>query len=150
MISLIRIEWKDSTQRTLDCPEWSHQYMKNDPYVLIGLYDQPSVLPGWTKDCLDWSIRPWKIYPYILIEWYDLPYPYWMEGFNSTDHGLSRLVPSVHEKWPIRVDMMIRLAIRTSWMDKGLSKLVYKAMKNWPIRTDRLIWSALYVLNGKI
>ena len=36
MISLIRTELKDLTQRTMDCPDWSHQYMKNDPYVLIG------------------------------------------------------------------------------------------------------------------
>ncbi|KAF8087920.1 LOW QUALITY PROTEIN: hypothetical protein N665_0561s0003 [Sinapis alba] len=34
MISLIHTEWKDLTQRTMDCQDWSHQYMKNDPYEL--------------------------------------------------------------------------------------------------------------------
>ena len=150
MISLIRTEWKDLTQQTMDCPDWSHQYMKNDPYVDIGWYDQPYILPGWTNECRDWSIRRWKIDAHVLIGWYDQPYPYWMEWFNSTDHVLSRLVPSVHEKWPIRTDRLIRSAIRTAWMDQGLSRLVDQAMKNRPIRTDRLLWSALSVPDGRI
>ena len=150
MISRICTEWKDLTQQTMDCPEWSHYYMKNDPYVLIGWYDQPSVLPERTKDCPYWSFRPWKINPQVLIGWYDQPYPYWMEGFNSTDHELSRLVPSVHEKWPIRTDRLIRSAIRTAWKDQGLSRLVHQAMKNLLIRTDMLIWSALTILNGRV
>ena len=129
MISLNHTERKDLTQRTMDCPNWSHQFMKNNPYVQIGWYDQPSVLPGWTKDCPAWSIRRWKNDPNILIGWYDKPYPHWMEGFYSTDHGLSRLVPSVHEKWPIRTNRLIQSAIRTAWKDQGLSRLVSRSWK---------------------
>ena len=150
MIRPICTEWKDLTQQTMDCPDWSQQYMKNDLYVLICWYDQPSVLPRRTKDCLDWSIRPWKIDPYVLIGWNDQPYPNWMEGFNSMDHGLSKLVPSVHENWPIRTNRLKRSAIRTAWVDQGLSGLVHQAMKSRPIRTDRLIISALSVLNRRI
>ncbi|KAF8096224.1 hypothetical protein N665_0314s0002 [Sinapis alba] len=50
IIILICTEWKDLTQWTMDFPEWSHQYIKNDPYVSISWYDQPSILPGRTKD----------------------------------------------------------------------------------------------------
>ena len=150
MISLNRTERNDLTQLTMACSNWSHQYMKKDPYVHIGWYDQPSVLPGMTKDRPDWSIRPWKINSYVLIGWNDQPHPNWMDGFNSTDHGLSVLVPSVHKKWPLRTDRLIRSAIRTAWKDQGLSRLVHHAMKNWPISTDRLIRSALSVLNGRI
>ena len=150
MIILSRSEWTDLSQRTMNCTYWSHKYMKNDLYVLISWYNHQSILPGRTKDSPDWSIMPWKIDPYVLIGWYDQPYPYWMEGFNSTDHGLSRLVPSVHEKWPIRTDWLIRSAIRTAWKDQGLSRLVHQAMKNRPIRNDRLILAALSVLNGRI
>ena len=67
MIILNHIERKDLTQPAIDCSNLSQQYMKNDPYVLIGWYDQLSVLPGRTKDCPDWSIRPRKIDPYVLI-----------------------------------------------------------------------------------
>ena len=178
----------------MDCLDRSHQYMKNDTYVMIGWYDQPSILPGRTEDCPDWSIRPCKIDPYILIDWYDhpyqywmdgfkstnhelyvlvpsvyekdlyvliswynhqsilpgrtkdspdlsimpckidpyvligwydQPYPYWMEAFKSTDNGKSRLDPSVHEKWPICTDRLIRLAIRTAWNDERLSRQVH-------------------------
>ena len=58
MISLIQTEWKDLTQQTMDCPDWSQQYIKNDPYILIGWYGQPSVLPGRTKVIPDWSNMP--------------------------------------------------------------------------------------------
>ncbi|KAF8085234.1 hypothetical protein N665_0675s0001 [Sinapis alba] len=44
----------------MDSPDWCHQYIKNDPYVLIGLYDQPFVLPGWTKDCS--ADQPYVVY----------------------------------------------------------------------------------------
>ena len=135
---------------TKDCPDWSIRPWKINPYVLIGWYDQPSVLPGRTKDCLDWSIRPWKIDPNVLIGWYDQPYPYWMEGFISMDHGVSGLVPSIHEKVPICTDSLIRSAIHTAWKGQGLSRLVHRAMKKRPIRTDSLMWSALSVLNGSI
>ena len=150
MIRLNRIDWKYLAQWTMDCPDWSHQYLKNDTYVLIGWYDLPSVLPWRSKVCPDWFNMPWKINPYVLIGWYDHFYPYWMEGFNSTDHGLSGCVPSLHEKWPICIDRLIQLAIRTAWKDQGLSRLVHKAMKSRPIHIDRLIWLALSVLNGRI
>ena len=79
---------------------------------------------------------------------YDQPYMYWMKGFNSTDHGLSGMVPTVHKKWPIRTDRLIRSAIRTAWKDQGLSRLVHQVMKNRRKCTDKLIWSALIALNG--
>ena len=149
MISLNRTERKDLTQPTMECSNWSHQYMKNDPYVQIWWYDQPSVLPGRTKDYPDLSNKPWKFDPYILIGWYDQLQPYWMERFNSKDHGLSGLVPSVHEKWPIRTDRLIRSAIRTAWKDQELSRLVHQAMKNRLTRTNRMTWSTISILNGR-
>ena len=73
----------------------------------------------WTdQDCPDWSVSPWKSDPYVLMGCSDRAYPSWMEGFSSTDHGLSGLVPSVREKCPVRTDMLIRSAISTVWTDQ--------------------------------